>query len=480
MTPAASSLPSVSIIMPTYNRVQYIRQAIESVRAQDYPDWELIVVDDGSTDATPSAVAEFASSNICYLRQDRQGPAAARNAGIAKARGALIAFLDSDDYFLPGKLIAQASLLAADSGLGAVHSGWQRVDEEGNPLQTVAPWKDAPTLDLKAWLMWKPVFLGGILIRSAWLRKVGRFNPRLFQTDDVEMMFRLAAAGCRMRWLRQSTVCYRQHPASITRDAAQQAGDLLAAVDSFFSSGTFSNQVRKLEPYVRHYTLLWIAFDLWRKDCTALMQEYLHKTLPFTKQESDQIPVVWQSQLIQRALEYGIAWEKTASLGEILCRIPLPGNPDPERIRGILQWLHMLWWEYQQGRRPEPEQMRALSSGMSPRAIAKGLQSALLGAPDPNSLVTIDAIWRDLLTTGVVPRSNRGEVTTLYLTVFSQSVFRRDARSAAAAAFRAIRHGASFSALPAWGRFLRAAAGYVFSPKEQKTNRIAAAKRRIQ
>ncbi len=471
--------PSISVIMPTHNHAEFIRQAVDSVRAQDYPNWELIVVDDGSTDTTPSLMAAFTAPNIHYLRQDRRGPAAARNAGIAKARGRFIAFLDSDDFFLPGKLRAQAQLLAAHPQLGAVHSGWQTVDERGNLLQIVQPWKIAPILDLKTWLMWKPVFLGGLLVRSDWLRKAGAFNPRLFQTDDVEMMFRLAAAGCRMRWLREPTVCYRQHATNITRDSQRQAGDLMAAVDSFFAMPTLSAGVREWEPSVRYYTLLWLAFDLWRNGDHARMAALLEGTIPFAEQSPDQIPLVWQSQLIHQALEYGVAWEKTASLGEILCRIPLPGNPYPERVRKILDWLHLLWWEYQRGRTPDPGKMRALSSGLSTREIVKSLQSALIGASGGTPIASIDAIWRDLLNTGVVPHSDRGEVTTLYLTVFAQSVFRKDVRSAAVAVSRAIRNGASIRALPTWSRFVRAAVEYFLSPKSRKQNRIAVAKKRI-
>lgn len=475
-----SSLPPrISVIMPTHNRAEYIAQAVESVIAQDYPNWELIVVDDGSTDATPSVMEKFPLPNIRYLRQERQGPAAARNAAIEKARGALIAFLDSDDYFLPGKLSAQARLLLSRPWLGAVHSGWQRVDESGNPLGIIEPWKSAPKLNLKTWLMWKPVFLGGIMIRADKLRKAGEFNPRLYQTDDVEMMFRLAAAGCRMQWLKQPTVCYRQHSANITRDGNQQAEDLLAAVESFFTLDRLSSSVRKLEPLICDYTLRWIAFDLWRKDCLAAMVNYLERIIPIAGLSGEQLAVTWHSLLIQRGMEYRIEEKKSAALEETLCRIPLPGNPDPDRIRRILHWLYVIWWAYPRGERPKPDEIAVLLAGFTPREITKILQTAILAAPNRDSVNRITDFWSDLLKIGTVPATHRWEVTTLYLTVFSQSVFWRDFRVAVEALTRAIREGASFRALPAWGRFLQAAGEYFLSPKRQKSNRIAAAKKRI-
>ena len=102
-------MPTVSVIIPSYNRVLLLKEAIDSVLAQDFEDFELIVVDDGSTDAT----AEFLDTypDICVLRQEHRGVSAARNAGIARASGQFLAFLDSDDLWLPGKLTAQVAFL---------------------------------------------------------------------------------------------------------------------------------------------------------------------------------------------------------------------------------------------------------------------------------------------------------------------------------------------------------------------------------
>jgi len=98
--------PQVSVIIPAYNRAGCLREAVDSVLAQEFRGFELIVVDDGSTDATPQLLREYDGS-IRVLRQENRGVSAARNAGIAASRGELIAFLDSDDIWLPGKLACQ-------------------------------------------------------------------------------------------------------------------------------------------------------------------------------------------------------------------------------------------------------------------------------------------------------------------------------------------------------------------------------------
>ena len=101
----------VSVIMPAYNSEEYIRESIESVLVQTYSNWELLIVDDGSTDKTASIVQEYKDIRIHYLHQSNCGVAAARNHGIREARGRYVAFLDSDDLWLPEKLARQLQFM---------------------------------------------------------------------------------------------------------------------------------------------------------------------------------------------------------------------------------------------------------------------------------------------------------------------------------------------------------------------------------
>ena len=103
----------VSVIIPTYNRAALVKEAVASVLAQTWREFELIVVDDGSTDDTPEALAPYASRIRLLRRENRGGVSAARNAGMAAARGEWLAFLDSDDLWLPEKLARQMAYLAA-------------------------------------------------------------------------------------------------------------------------------------------------------------------------------------------------------------------------------------------------------------------------------------------------------------------------------------------------------------------------------
>src|SRR5690242_14976762 len=116
--------PSVSVIIPTYNRARFVGEAVASALAQTLPPLEVIVVDDGSTDDTADVVARLNDPRVVYLRQENAGPATARNTGVEAARGDLIALLDSDDRWLPRKLELQVPLFEGDGKIGLVYGGF--------------------------------------------------------------------------------------------------------------------------------------------------------------------------------------------------------------------------------------------------------------------------------------------------------------------------------------------------------------------
>ncbi|MFQ5589974.1 MAG: glycosyltransferase family 2 protein [Phycisphaerae bacterium] len=134
------SSPSVSVIIPTYNRATVLPRALDSVIAQTMDDWEIVLVDDGSTDRTAALAARYKTKlgdRLRYLRQSNGGSSDARNAGIDACRGQLVAFLDSDDEFLPHKLARQLELLELRPELGLVYSDYEYVDIDGRHHSSV-------------------------------------------------------------------------------------------------------------------------------------------------------------------------------------------------------------------------------------------------------------------------------------------------------------------------------------------------------
>ena len=130
MTQGKTACPKVTVIIPTYNRSRFICQAVDSVIAQTYPNIELIVVDDGSTDETHDLLKKY-GKKLRYLYQKNQGRSAARNLGVKNAKGKYIAFLDSDDLWMPTKLATQVDLIETNTDIALVHCFTEEIDADG-------------------------------------------------------------------------------------------------------------------------------------------------------------------------------------------------------------------------------------------------------------------------------------------------------------------------------------------------------------
>ena len=186
--------PTVSVIIPTYNRAHLITRAIRSVLDQTYGDFELIVVDDGSTDNTEGIVNGFNDPRIRYIRHDKnRGVAAARNTGIKAARGSYIAFQDSDDEWLPAKMEKQLQAFKnASPKVGVVYSGIWRI--EGNKRKHIGYHdKKGKEEDLCHNLLKKSfIYIPSAVVRKECFTKVGMFDGEISPADDWELWIRIS------------------------------------------------------------------------------------------------------------------------------------------------------------------------------------------------------------------------------------------------------------------------------------------------
>ncbi|KOR35686.1 glycosyl transferase [Planktothricoides sp. SR001] len=304
MPVTATQPPQVSVIIPAYNGSRDIQQAIESVFTQTYQNWELIIVDDGSTDNTRQVVQQY-GHKLRYFYQENQGVAAARNRGILEAKGELIAFLDQDDWFLPDKLALQVASFPEHPSIGIVHSGWQIVNETGGAISDIALWHILPDLSLADWLLWKPVFLGAMLFRRDWLEFAGGFNCRYHQAPDVDLVLRLAVMGCKAAWVNQKTVCYRQHETNASRNTPLQVRECQTVLERLFARPNLPDEIRQLARQARYNNLVWSAWRLYFTGHRAEMANYLAKSLSYTPFSRTETVLNWIEYFQKYSREYG-------------------------------------------------------------------------------------------------------------------------------------------------------------------------------
>lgn len=197
----SDAAPFFSVVIPLYNRAAIVGDTIRSVQAQDWQDFEVIVVDDGSRDNPQPVIAAFNDARVRYIRQDNAGGGAARNRGIEAARGRYIAFLDSDDLFLPGKLSTMARALAGDDSRTVLYSRmkvdrgvdryWIRPDRGIRDGEDVGEYLFCANQFMQTSTMVVPTAIAQAVL----------FDPALKKGQDLDFCVRLQGAGARFRMI---------------------------------------------------------------------------------------------------------------------------------------------------------------------------------------------------------------------------------------------------------------------------------------
>ena len=207
-------MTTLSVIIPNYNRAALIGETLDNVFAQTRPPDEVIVVDDGSTDDSVAVIERY-GARITFIRQANAGPGAARNRGLAAARGELIQFMDSDDLWSLNKLEVQERALS-ESGAGFAYSPWLQARLEGGRARHADPVIQQhplpPSRSPLAWYLrgWVIVFQC-CLFRRSLLDAAGSYREDLMPSEDSELLFRILKSGARPVHVPEALVLYRLH-----------------------------------------------------------------------------------------------------------------------------------------------------------------------------------------------------------------------------------------------------------------------------
>jgi glycosyltransferase involved in cell wall biosynthesis len=243
-----SGCPTVSVIVPSFNTAGYIVECLESVFAQTYRDFEVIVVNDGSPDtpALERALAPY-RGRIVYLTQDNTGLAGARNTAIRAARGRFIALLDSDDAWLPEYLGVQVAALERDESIDAIYPDAIIFGDHahaGRTYMDVSP-SDGP-VTFEALITQRCNVLVSSLIRREALFKAGLFDESLRSVEDFDLWARLLAGGGRIAYHRQVLVRFRKRRDSLSSDPVWMAEHALIVLDKLDRTLTLEPAQRRV------------------------------------------------------------------------------------------------------------------------------------------------------------------------------------------------------------------------------------------
>src|SRR5712671_2127821 len=216
--------PAISVIMPVRNGAEWLAEAVASVRAQEFGDFEFLIVDDGSDDGTAAMLSTFAAADprIRLLRQAAQGIVAALNSAIAEARAPYLARLDADDRARPDRLGKQFAFMQAHPEIGLVGTFAERIDAAGNVIGRLAPPTDPARL-ARTLERTNPFIHSSVMMRTALVRRIGGYRAAFGAAEDYDLWLRMAEAGG-IANLADYLTQYRWHDSNLSRrDAIRQS-----------------------------------------------------------------------------------------------------------------------------------------------------------------------------------------------------------------------------------------------------------------
>jgi glycosyltransferase involved in cell wall biosynthesis len=271
MSDKPMDLPTVSVIIPTFNRAAFICEAIESVLSQSYSAVELIVIDDGSTDNTAALLKPYIERcQIIYRYQENQRQSVARNHGLSIASGDYCCFLDSDNRWLPGKLKIQVDYLASHSEVDIVYGDNQLIDESG-VVTSKQNMRRHSGLIYPFMLKDNCVSMNTVMARMKCFKEQGGFDPEFKVADDYELWLRMSA-HYRFAYLPQFFAQYRVMDEQISSNKERRYSSNERALQKFFQLNPQLVSARKKRMYMAHFYCRWARLRMAKGDNHGFLQ----------------------------------------------------------------------------------------------------------------------------------------------------------------------------------------------------------------
>jgi glycosyltransferase involved in cell wall biosynthesis len=264
-------MPKVSTIIPAYNSMLYLPETLNSVLRQSFSDFEVLIIDDGSSDHLKEWASQLTDPRVKLISQPNQGASVARNTGITNAQGEYIAFLDADDLWERTKLEKQIQCFENNPSVGLVHTWTTMISEKSKPTGGIL----ASTSEGEVWeqlLEHNTVACCSVMVRRSCFEKVGMFDQSLRSAEDWDMWIRIARQY-RFAVIRQPLAQYRMIPTSKSKNCQLVEQSLMRIIEKNFQAAPPELLHLKSRGYgYANFNLAWKALQSRDKDYKAAIQ----------------------------------------------------------------------------------------------------------------------------------------------------------------------------------------------------------------
>lgn len=311
--------PKVSVIIPAYHQAEYLGAAIQSVLAQTYHLFELIVVNDASPDHTRLVVQQFQDPRLRYIEHPtNRHLAATRNTGIRAASGELIAFLDADDLFHPDKLQAHVSFLTQHPNIGVTYNA--RFDFYAQQ-QIFGLWRPPVTVTLADLVLGFPFAPSDMVLRRTWLEQVKLFDESyVAYSEDLDINGRLGLAGCRFAGLDRPLNYRRHYPTRMIHNVQERMTAAVQTLEKIFADQRCPQAVAGLYHQALGITYLVWAYEALIQEDTALGQALLRQALQHEPALRQPAATELRSFFVTRSMQHGSELDRF--LHQVFAQLP--------------------------------------------------------------------------------------------------------------------------------------------------------------
>lgn len=312
--------PLVSVIIPAYNQDRFIGDAIQSVLDQTYQNFEIIVVNDASTDNTDEVVRRFKDERLKYIVQtENMRLSATRNTAMRASQGQILALLDADDIFHPEKLQAHAAFLAEHPEVGVSYNSRFNLHYSSKELAGI--WRPPMRLGLMDLILGFPFAPSDMVVRRDWAFKVGLFDPAMGTAEDTDFPCRLALAGCQFAGIDRVLNYRRYHSGRPRKNLQGRLDDVARAQAAIFADPRCTGEVLNLGALALKHHLMAVMSLAYLQEETQLAQKFTRELVEMDPKVIEGEP----SEFIDFMTLESIADESLnheTNLDRVICQLP--------------------------------------------------------------------------------------------------------------------------------------------------------------